>query len=99
MIGEQIQCEYAHCDVVFTKKTHNQKYHNGECTRLATNAHIMKKYYDRRAQRLGLPRFCDSCQTKLSRYNSNSVCNSCQLQREVKKNESVLNMVSNSVTA
>lgn len=94
MIGKAISCENTGCDVVFTKKTHNQRYHDDECCRLATNAKIMEKYYARRAQRLGHARYCQICTTaKLSRYNSDSVCGPCSLQREVDKNKSVLSML------
>jgi hypothetical protein len=92
MIGEQIQCENKGCEVVFTKKTHNQRYHDDECCRLATNAKIMEKYYAKRAQKLGLARYCE-CGAKLSRYNSNDKCNACQLNSEVEKNNSVQSML------
>lgn len=95
MIGETITCENNGCDVVFAKKTHNQRYHDDECCRLATNAKIMQKYYQRRAQKLGLARNCASCSSKLSRYNSDTICNSCKLNREVERNQSVLSMLSN----
>lgn len=93
MIGETITCENVGCEVVFSKKTHNQRYHDDECCRLATNAKIMEKYYQRRAQKLGLARECDSCGKSLSRYNSDKVCNSCSLKREVDRNQSVLSML------
>jgi hypothetical protein len=94
MIGETITCENKGCDVVFTKKTHNQRYHDAECTRLATNMKIMEKY-QRRAQKLGIERECTSCNNPLSRYNSGTVCNSCSLKHEVERNQSVLSMLTN----
>lgn len=94
MIGEQIQCQNKGCEVVFTKKTHNQRYHDDECCRLATNAKIMEKYYAKRAQKLGHPRFCAVCkETKLSRYNSDSICNACSLKQEIERNSAVTEMV------
>lgn len=93
-IGEERVCEHEGCDVVYVKKTHNQKYHDDECCRLATNAKIMDKYYAKRAQRLGHVRYCELCETtKLSRYNSDSVCNSCSLRREIEKNQAVSEML------
>lgn len=89
MIGEIIQCERAGCTVKFPKKTHNQRYHDDECCRLATNAKIMEKYYQRRAQRLGIARHCDHCGTRLSRYNSSEVCNACLIETRVDRNSSV----------
>lgn len=94
MIGETITCENKGCDVVFTKKTHNQRYHDDECCRLATNSKIMEKYYQRRAQKLGLARSCKVCEKALSRYNPDSICNSCSLNRELERNQSVLSMLS-----
>ena len=93
MIGEQIQCENAGCEVFFSKKTHNQRYHDDECCRLATNAKIMEKYYNRRAQRLGIARHCENCETKLSRYNPDKVCNACALESVETKKQSVANML------
>jgi len=93
MIGEVITCENKGCAVVFSKKTHNQRYHDDECCRLATNAKIMEKYYQRRAQKLGLARSCAACNKPLSRYNSDTICNSCSLRRETERNQSVMSML------
>lgn len=92
MIGEQITCQREGCDEEFVKRTHNQIYHDANCTKLATNVNIMKKYYRRRAQRLGHARYCSSCETtKLSRYNPDTVCNSCSQKQEIELNQSVSN--------
>lgn len=99
MIGEQIQCENDGCEVVFIKKTHNQRYHDDECCRLATNAKIMQKYYAKRAQRLGLPRHCEECGAKLSRYNSDPVCNPCTLRHNEERNSAVYNMLNTNLIA
>lgn len=93
MIGDKIICQNAGCEEEFIKKTHNQKYHDDECCRLATNAKIMEKYYEKKSQRLGLARQCKSCESPLSRYNSSSTCNACSLRLEVEKNQSVTSML------
>lgn len=93
MIGEIITCENKGCEIAFNKKTHNQRYHDEECCRLATNAKIMEKYYARRAQRLGLARTCENCDKALSRYNSDAICNACVLTRQVERNQSVMSML------
>ena len=62
----------------FTAKTHNQKYCSDECCRIATNRRIMEKYYEKKAIRLGAPRVCKKCKTKLSRYNQSDVCSTCE---------------------
>lgn len=90
----KVQCDRKGCDEWFTKKTHNQRYHNDECCRLATNAKIMEKYYERRAQRLGHTRMCKSCKTtKLSRYNDDQVCAACKTKNRIATNSSVLDML------
>lgn len=90
-----VQCDRTGCVEWFEKKTHNQRYHNDECCRLATNAKIMEKYYERRAQRLGHTRMCKSCNvTKLSRYNDDQVCSACKTKNRIETNYSVLDMLS-----
>lgn len=97
MIGERIQCTREGCEEWFNKKTHNQRYHNDECCRLATNARIMQKYYERRDQRQGKVRYCKDCGiTKLSRYNDSLICSSCSAKKELNANNAVLEMLVNS---
>jgi hypothetical protein len=62
----------------FIPKTHNQKYCSDECCRIATNRRIMEKYYEKKAIRNGASRICKKCKTKLSRYNQNDVCSTCE---------------------
>lgn len=88
-------CARKGCGESFVKKAHNQKYHNDECCRLATNAKIMEKYYERRAQRLGKTRMCSKCGvTKLSRYNDGRICSACETKSQTDMNNSVLSMLS-----
>lgn len=94
MIGEVIRCENEGCEVDFAKRTHNQRYHDSECTRLATNKKIMVTYYDNQARLHGRTRYCATCQTtQLSRYNPETVCNSCSQKAEIERNESARNML------
>lgn len=91
---ETIMCAREGCDVVFEKKKHNQKYHDNECCRVATNSKIKENYHERRAQRLGKTRMCKSCKvTKLSRYNDAQTCAACQSQSLVDTNNSVIDML------
>ena len=94
MIGEVITCEREGCETDFAKRTHNQIYHDAECTRLATNVKITKKYHDKRAIKLGYARYCSSCEAKLSRYNPDTVCGPCTLKKETQRNNSVSDMLS-----
>lgn len=94
--GEQAVCAYKECGKIFTKATHNQKYHNEECRTLATNARIMEKYYERKARRGGAKRICDTrgCQTVLSRYNASKFCAKCQATKEEQAKKRLLEMIS-----
>lgn len=88
-----IQCANKECENIFEPATHNQKYCCAECCRVATNRRIMEKYYDKRDQRQGKARYCINCDSKLSRYNDNRVCSSCELKQSVTANRSVANML------
>lgn len=95
---EQVTCDREGCDVVFTKKTHNQRYHDSDCCKLATNARIMVSYYEKKDQRLGKTRYCKECgQTKLSRYNDSRICSACNTKKQINANAEVLNMLNQSL--
>lgn len=93
-IGEEKICERTGCNERYIKRTHNQKYHNSECTRLATNVKIMAKYYEDRAIELGYVRYCVRCETtRLSRYNSGNICAQCEVKKRTDINDSVNEML------
>jgi hypothetical protein len=71
-------CSNLECAKDFDPKTHNQKYCNEQCCRVATNRKIMEKYYEKKAIKNGAERSCKFCKTKLSRYNQLSVCSTCE---------------------
>jgi hypothetical protein len=92
--NDKVQCDRPGCSEWFIKRTHNQRYHNDECCRIATNAKIMENYYERRDRKLGKTRLCRVCgTTKLSRYNEGQVCTGCTSKRETEMNSSVLSML------
>lgn len=89
-----IICAREGCEVEFEPATHNQKYHDSECCRIATNRRIMEKYYAKRDQKAGKTRFCMVCKTtKLSRYNDSQVCGSCQVAPVAEANNAVAAML------
>lgn len=95
MIGEERTCARDGCDETFVNKAHNQKYHSQECTKLATNARIMGKYWSRKDQLSGKVRYCVVCKTtRLSRYNDTQVCRGCEAKEENRSNEDVAAMIS-----
>lgn len=89
------ECQWKECDVLFVPKTHNMKYCCDEHLRLATNARIMEKYYERKARRGGSKRFCDTpgCQTILSRYNETRYCAKCESQESHNENQRLLDII------
>jgi hypothetical protein len=83
-------CSNKECAIKFEPKTHNQKYHNDECCRVATNRRIMEKYYEKKAIRQGAARGCKKCGHQLSRYNDTSLCASCQKKIDISKRREYL---------
>ena len=71
-------CANSECKKDFVPKTHNQKYHNDECCRIATNRRIMEKNYEKKAIRNGAARPCSRCKAQLSRYNASELCSTCE---------------------
>lgn len=97
-IVENNICARPGCEETFIKKTHNQKYHNDVCCRLATNKKIMDNYYKKKAQRAGKVRYCSSCHTtRLSRYNDGDMCGACQSTQEKNINNSIVLLLQNSL--
>jgi hypothetical protein len=93
---ETFICAREGCEEEFVKSTHNQKYHNDECCRLATNQRIMIGYYKTRDRQRGVERWCEVCkETKLSRYNPSDICSACKTRRVADANESAVNMLRN----
>lgn len=78
-------------------KTHNMKYCSDEHLRLATNARIMEKYYERKDRRGGKKRICSTkgCQTILSRYNESKYCSKCDAKRVHEQNKKLLDVLTN----
>ena len=86
-------CANKECAKVFNAKTHNQKYCSDECCRIATNRRIMEKYYEKKEIRGGKLRICNKCKTKLSRYNQNNVCSTCEKNSNLTNKSKLLGMI------
>lgn len=81
-------------EVIYDRRAHNQIYHDSECTRIATNQRIMQKYYERRARKMGLARYCIECKvTRLSRYNEESKCSACRSKERKRLTSQLHNMI------
>jgi len=86
-------CSNRECGKEFEPKTHNQKYCNDECCRIATNRRIMEKYYEKKAIRNGAKRECFKCGARLSRYNESSACSSCTKARNEQNRKKLLGLL------
>ncbi len=89
------RCAYELCGEEFEAKTHNMKYCSDEHCKLATNARIMRKYYESKARRKGAVRVCATpgCSTLLSRYNEKKVCAKCEAEAETQSRQKLLDMI------
>jgi hypothetical protein len=89
-------CAYNECGIPFEPKTHNQRYHDPECCRQATNDRIMDNYYARKARRQGHIRVCASpgCDTQLSRYNDDKICGKCDSAKGTDSRQELIRMLS-----
>jgi len=86
-------CLNKECAIEFIPKTHNQKYHNDECCRIATNKKIMEKYYEKKAIRSGAKRECKKCKSGLSRYNQSNICTKCEKDNMSKHRDKIKRMI------
>jgi len=74
-------CAAEGCNNEYEKSTHNNIYCSPECCRTATNAKIMKRYYDNKKKRSGAVRHC-ACGARLSRYNMGDSCSACDAKKK-----------------
>ena len=69
-------CEW--CDHTFQTKISYQIYCSVPCREAATKEKIAQRYVSNKIKnRANKPRFCKSCNTKLSMYNDDTICNNC----------------------
>jgi len=75
------------CDNNFDTKISYQIYCSSECRESATKEKIAERYVQtRRSKRYGKDRRCKSCDTVLSVYNDDTICQSCEIvPKEVQK--------------
>ena len=86
-------CGNKECAKEFEAKTHNQKYCGDECCRIATNRRIMEKYYEKKAIRNGAHRSCKKCKAKLSRYNQENMCSTCEKRNSSSNKSQIIDMI------
>ena len=67
------------CDRQFETKVSYQIYCSPECRDAATKEKIAERYQmQRRVRRKDKPRACKSCNRKLSVYNDQNICETCE---------------------
>lgn len=88
-------CAYDNCNNEFEAKTHNQKYCSDECCKIATNIKIKEKYYNGKARRAGVAFKCNNkgCNSTLSRYSTENICESCKSKERSKERKAILDML------
>lgn len=80
-----IRCQ--NCKAWFEPNTHNQIYDTPECRKEATNAKIMKRYYDKKNKVKN--KECVNCGTALNMYNDSKYCLRCTKNQHV-NNKNIL---------
>lgn len=88
-------CAYEECKKEFEPKTHNQKYCSDECCRIATNKKVKEDYYEKKARRSGVEFKCKNkgCNSILSRYSAEKVCNGCIAKEKERERQRLIQML------
>lgn len=86
------------CNNNFEFKTHNQKYCSNQCCRIATNKRIMEKYYAKKDRLAGKTKRTCKCGSRLSMYNSESVCVTCQSNKKKEKTSTAKEVMRNAIS-
>lgn len=85
------------CDEPFEPNVKYQIYCTPECREFATKEKILERYaINRRNKMMGKDRKCKSCNTQLSAYNDDVLCQSCivnpsEVSKALKKIKGVAN--------
>lgn len=88
-------CRNPKCQKPFIKRKSNQIYCSDDCCTVVTNARLMRRYHENKARLAGQERYCEECsETKLSRYNEDTVCNLCKAKRKTNARIELLAMFS-----
>jgi hypothetical protein len=79
---KEISC--VNCGQKYIPKVHNSCYCGPVCRKSATNKKVLAKYYENKARKQkGLKRLCgnSNCDTILSMYNRELICEQCKDKR------------------
>jgi hypothetical protein len=86
VINEERTCKNLDCSKPFKAKSYNSIYCSAECRRIVTNAKLLSNYYEKKAN-INKKRTCKTknCETILSRYNKENICEKCKRERYVQR--------------
>jgi len=84
-IEEERVCANVDCKNKFTAKVYNTIYCSAECRKIVTNKKLLENYYEKKKNRQ-TKRICktDGCDTILSRYNDEKICEACKKKDSLK---------------
>jgi len=76
-------CANEECGRIYEPKVHNSVYCSTECRRVVTNKKVLNKYYEKKDKKNSKRRICKKkdCETILSRYNEEDICEAHQVER------------------
>lgn len=74
----EVTCAW--CGEFFLKRRPNMIYCKKECCNAATNKKLIEKYHQNKERQKETNRTCAKCSSKLSKYNQDDVCHSCQVR-------------------
>jgi len=81
-----IPCKNEACGKVFTPKTYNAIFCSPDCRRIVTNRKLLENYYKKKESK-NKKRVCvtQKCNTILSSYNSEDICERCKRERYIRR--------------
>lgn len=79
-------CKNEECNKKFEAKVYNSVYCSAECRRIVTNKKLLENYYEKKRNK-NKKRICSSknCNTILSRYNKENICEACKSERFIQR--------------
>lgn len=83
---EERTCVNQECSKVFVAKVYNTIYCSPECRKIVTNKKLLENYYEKKSNKTK-KRICKTpnCDTILSRYNEEKICEACKKERFIKR--------------
>lgn len=84
--SDEVKCNNEECSNTFVPKTYNAIFCSSDCRRVVTNKKLLEKYYESKSKK-NSKRVChtENCDTVLSRYNKEDICERCKTERYIKR--------------